>query len=60
MEPLSHRAECRTCGRTEVVGGDAESFDHLLDEFASHIDDGTACHDFRIEATYADGVEQVV
>ena len=58
--PRSHRAECRTCGRTETAGGDVESFDRLLDEFAAHIDDGSACHEFRIEATYADGVERVV
>ena len=60
MDPQSHRAECRTCGRTETAGGDVESFDRLLDEFAAHIDDGSACHEFRIEATYADGVDRVV
>lgn len=60
MEPLSHRAECRTCGRSETVGGDIESFEQLLDAFAAHIDDGSACHEFRIDATYPDGVEKVV
>lgn len=60
MEPLSHKAVCRTCGRTEIVGGEVGSFERLLDEFAAHIDDGSACHEFWIDATYPDGVQRVV
>ena len=60
MKPQSHRAECRSCGRTEVVGGDLESFERVLVEFASHVDDGSACHEFRIDARYSDGVERVI
>ena len=60
MEPLSHRAECRSCGRTETAGGGVESFERLLEECASHIDAGSACHEVRIDATYPDGAERVI
>ncbi len=45
---------CSTCGRP-VTG---EDFERVDDELASHIDDGTDCFDYRINAIYADGTER--
>lgn len=50
-----HVGECRTCGRKVADDGSYPGFKRVDDELASHIDDGTACHGFRIEAIYQGG-----
>ncbi|WP_158514137.1 hypothetical protein [Halodesulfurarchaeum formicicum] len=55
-----HRAKCESCGREETAGGSMEEYDRLENEFADHIDDGTACHGFSIWAVYKDGGEERV
>lgn len=57
---VKHVGECRTCGRTVVDDGTVDGLDRVDDELAGHIDDGTPCHDYRINAIYADGGERRV
>lgn len=55
-----HVGTCRTCNRRVVGGGSYDGFESVERELASHIDDGTDCHDYSIQAVYQDGGERRV
>ena len=51
-----YRAECRDCDFRRV----SADFERADDELATHIDDGSPCHEYSITAEYQDGTEQRV
>lgn len=55
-----HVGECSTCGREVVGDGSHDGFKDVEYELSDHIDDGTACYDYRIQAVYEDGGERRV
>jgi hypothetical protein len=52
---VKHVGVCSSCDRREVDDGTQEGFGRVFDRLSTHIDDGTACHEFRVEAIYEDG-----
>jgi hypothetical protein len=52
---VRHIGECESCDRREVEDGSQDGFRRVFDRLSTHIDDGTACHEFHVEAIYEDG-----
>ena len=55
-----HRGECQTCSFVETAGPTKQEYDNLERGLCNHIDDGSACDDFRIDAVFEDGGEHRV